>query len=139
MGVRRAREYYKLKEKKMNKNNNKYDDLFDQIDVLDYGSKYIYEEMTTEYRATFYDKHLKDYDGFYYDACNVAPFKNVSTADPGCAFIFDSVQEIIDILPDAINYHKDTTTILIERSVAFVDENDETILYLNVGSRTIEI
>ena len=118
---------------------NLYDDLFDEIDVLDYGSKYIYEEMTTEYRAIFYDRHLKDYDGFYYDACNVEPFKDVSTSDPGCAFIFDSVQQIIDTLPDAVNYHKDTTTILIERSVRFVDENDETILYLNIGSRTIEI
>lgn len=121
----------------MNKKNNKYDDLFDEIDVLD--SEFEYSKIEIKYLATFYDKYLRDYDGFYYDGCNVEPFKNVSTSDRGSGVFFDSVQEIIDIVPDARNYHKDTTTILIERFVSFIDEDDEIILYMAAGKKDIEI
>ena len=121
----------------MNKKNNKYDDLFDEIDVLD--SAFEYEKMEVKYTADFYDKYLRDYDGFYYDGCNVEPFKNIATSDRGSEVYFDSVEEIINLIPDAIKYDKDTTNILIERFVSFLDENDEIILYMSVGRRDIEV
>lgn len=121
----------------MKTKNNKYHDLFDEIDVLDAGFEY--EKTEVKYTATFYDKYLKDYEGFYYDDCNVEPFKNVSNSDRGSEVFFDCIQEIINLIPDARNYHKDTTNILIERFVSFVDKNDEIILYMFVGRRDIEI
>lgn len=121
----------------MDKKNNKYDDLFDEIDILD--AEFEYEKMEVKYTATFYDKNLKNYNGFYYDGCNVEPFKNVSNSDRGSEVFFDCIQEIINLIPDARNYHKDTTNILIERFVSFVDKNDEIILYMSIGKRDVEI
>lgn len=110
---------------------------FDEIDVLDVGFEF--EKIEIKYTATFYDKHLRDWDGFYYDGCNVEPFKDKATSDFGNQARFDSIQEIIDLIPDAKKYHKDTTTILIERFVSFVDEDDEIILYMAVGRQDVEI
>lgn len=121
----------------MKTKNNNYNNLFDELDILDAGFEY--EKTEIKYTATFYDKYSKDYDGFYYDGCNVEPFKNVSNSDRGSDKYFDSVQEIIDILPEAKKYHKDTTDILIERFVSFLDENDQIILFMKVGQRSIEV
>ena len=110
---------------------------FNEIDVLD--SAFEYEKMEVKYTAGFYDKYLRDYDGFYYDGCNVEPFKNKATSDFGDQTRFDSVEEIINLIPDAIEYHKDTTNVLIKRFVSFIDENDEIILYIAAGQIHIEI
>lgn len=111
--------------------------IFDEIDV--FGAEFDYEKMEIKYKVTFYDKYLKNYEGFYYDGCNVEPFKDISTSDRGNEVYFDSVQEIIDLIPNAIEYHKDTTSIIIERFISFIDEDDEIILYMAVGKRDIEI
>ena len=121
----------------MNAKNNDYNNLFDGIDILD--AEFEFEKIEIKYTATFYDKHLRDWDGFYYDGCNVEPFKDKATSDFGNQARFDSIQEIIDLIPDAKKYHKDTTTILIERFVSFVDEDDEIILYMAVGRQDVEI
>ena len=110
---------------------------FDEIDVLDVGFEF--EKIEVKYTATFYDKHTSDWAGFYYDGCNVEPFKDKATSDFGNQKQFDSIQEIIDLIPDARNYHKSTTHVLIERFVSFVDSADEIILYMAVGRQAVEV
>jgi hypothetical protein len=121
--------------KKMNKTKNKkYENLFDKIEILDL--EFNCDKIKIEYTAQFLDEN-KSYSGFYYDGCNADPFKDVATSDIGEQERFDSVQEIIDLIPDAIEYHNDTSKVLVERFVSFIDENDDLILFMTVGSRTI--
>jgi hypothetical protein len=121
----------------MKTKNNNYNNLFDEVDVLD--AKFEYKKTKVKYTAKFYDKHLRDWEGFYFDECNIELFKDIATSDIGNEKEFDSIQEIIDLIPYAKKYHKDTTHVLIERFVSFVDEDDEIILYMAAGKRDLEI
>ena len=109
-------------EKELKKLKEKYNNSFDEINVIDVG--YEYEEMRIEFRASFNDTNYK----FYY---NGDDFDDLD--DYGGEVYFNSIEEIIDLIPEAKKYHKNTTHIFIHRVVTFVDKEDDIILLMEVG------
>ena len=115
-------------EKELKKLKEKYNNSFDEINVIDVG--YAYEEMRIEYRASFNDTNYKfyyngdDFDDMDYYGCVVTGIGEV---------YFNSIEEIIDLIPEAKKYHKNTTHIFIHRVVTFVDKKDDIILLMEVG------
>ena len=108
--------------------------LFDEMDILD--SEFDIKKIEVKYTAKFYDKYLKDWDGFFYDGC---AFNDIAESDRGGEAQFDSVDEIISLFPEARKHHSDTSSVMIERFVSLIGQNDELILFMSVGKRSIEI
>ena len=125
---------------------NKYDNLFDDIEILldETPTHLAYwfdsvHETKTYYTATFHDKFAPGYEGFYYDGCNVEPFKNVATSDQGKQYQYDCIDEIINLIPEAKKYHEEITDIVIERYIQLIDEDGTVLFFIKAGLRMIEV
>ena len=129
-------------EKELKKLKEKCIDLFNDINVIDIGP---YDYMEIDYTASFYDEPIgKNWDGFYYNG-NV--FKDmIDGVKCGGEICFNSIKEIIDLIPRAKKYNKKTAHIYIRRWVRFRRAvtffnifNKENDLRLEIGSISIPI
>jgi hypothetical protein len=69
----------------------------------------------------------------------VEPFKNVATSDQGKQYQYDSIDEIINLIPEAKKYHEEITDIVIERYIQLIDEDDTVLFFIKAGLRMIEV
>lgn len=108
--------------------------LFDEIDILD--SEFDIEKIEVKYTAKFYDKYARDWDGLFYDG---SAFNDIAKSDRGREVQFGSVDEIISLVPEARKHHRDISSVMIERFISLIGSNDELILFMSVGKRSIEV
>ena len=120
------------KEKKVKKEN-----LFDEIDVEFIDDDFIdVDKWKITYNAEFMVSFLRDYEGFFY---SLGGFKEISESDRDNEMSFNSLEDVEDIIPHAIEYYEDITHIRLDRRIEFYNSDGEIVMTIRIGSKKVDL
>lgn len=116
----------------MNKEN-----LFDEIDVENIDDDFIdIDHWKITYQADFMVSFLRDYAGFFY---SLGGFKEISESDRNDEMFFDSLEQVEEIIPHAIEYYEHATHIRLDRRIEFYNSDNELVMTIRIGSKKVDI